>query len=73
MYVWQKAPEGISSSQLAEALLDEKILAVTIPSEALIGDPASHGPDEQFVRLSMVASWEDSERLAEAISQHLKF
>ncbi len=72
MYVWQKTPVGITSGQLAEALLDEKILAVTIPSDALVGDPDSHGPDEQFVRLSMVASWEDSQRLADAISQHLK-
>ena len=73
MYVWQKTPEGVTSGQLAEALLDEKILAVTIPSEALVGDPTRHGPDEQFVRLSMVASWEDSQRLADAIRQHLRF
>ena len=73
MYVWQKTPEGVTSGQLAEALLDEKILAVTIPSEALVGNPEAHGADEQFVRLSMVASWEDSQRLAEAISRHLRF
>jgi len=53
-------------------LLDEKILAVTIPSAALVGDPDQHGPGEQFVRLSMVATWEDSERIAAAIAQHLK-
>ena len=72
LYVWQRAPEGITSTQLSEALLDEKILAVTIPSAALVGDPDQHGPGEQFVRLSMVASWEESERIASAISQYLK-
>ncbi|NCG12115.1 MAG: aminotransferase class I/II-fold pyridoxal phosphate-dependent enzyme [Planctomycetia bacterium] len=72
MYVWQRAPEGVSSADLAEALLDEKILAVTIPSSALVGNASLHGPGEQFVRLSMVANWEDSQRLANAIENHLR-
>ncbi len=72
LYVWQQAPEGVSSTQLAEALLDEKILAVTIPSAALVGDPSRHGPSEQYVRLSMVATWEESERIAAAIVDHLR-
>ncbi|MDE0960327.1 MAG: aminotransferase class I/II-fold pyridoxal phosphate-dependent enzyme [Planctomycetota bacterium] len=72
LYVWQRAPDGVSSTQLAEALLDEKILAVTIPSAALVGDPDRHGPGEQYVRLSMVASWPESERIAAAIAEHLR-
>ena len=72
LYVWQRAPEGVTSTGLAEALLDEKILAVTIPSAALIGDPSQHGPEEQYVRLSMVASWDESEQIATAIAEHLR-
>ena len=72
LYVWQRAPEGVTSTALAEALLDEKILAVTIPSAALVGDASRHGPDEQYVRLSMVATWEESERIAGAIAEHLR-
>lgn len=72
LYVWQKAPVGVTSTELAEALLDERILAVTIPSSALVWDPESHGADEQFVRLSMVATWQQSEQIAAAIVEHLR-
>ena len=73
IYQWQKAPPGVSSVQLAEALLDPAILAVTIPSVALVGDLAAQGEGEEYVRLAMVPTWGECERVAAAIADGLRF
>lgn len=72
LYVWQKAPPGVSSIELAEALLDPAILAVTIPSAALVSNSDAQGEGEEYVRLSMVPSWDDCQRVADAIATTLR-
>lgn len=71
LYIWQKAPEGMSSVEFAEALLHPEILAVTTPSSILRSDPEPERPEDAYVRLSLVPSIEDCERVAAGIEAHL--
>ena len=72
LYIWQKAPEGMSSIEFAEALLHPEIAAVTIPSSILRSDTTPEASEDAFVRLSLVPSVEDCERVAAGIEKHLK-
>ncbi len=71
LYIWQKAPEGMTSLQFAERLLDPKISAVTTPSSLLRSGDAEEPLEEAYVRLSLVPSIEDCERVAAAIESEL--
>jgi len=72
IYIWQKTPRGVGSIEFAERLLDPKIAAVTIPSAALRSSEEPERPEDAYVRLSLVPSEADCERVARAIEKHLK-
>ena len=65
LYVWQRAPKGMSSVQFATLLLDEKLAIVTTPG-SWIAEPTASGenPGEGYVRFALVPSLEDTRRLA---------
>lgn len=67
MYIWQRAPEGVTAMQFAEALLDPRIAAVTVPGELLCLDPSKHEDGCPFVRLALVPTPEECQRVAQAI------
>ncbi|MEM7167854.1 MAG: aminotransferase class I/II-fold pyridoxal phosphate-dependent enzyme [Planctomycetota bacterium] len=71
MYIWQRAPEGVSAMQFAEALLDPRIAAVTVPGELLCLEPSKHADGCPFVRLALVPTVEDCQRVATAIREVL--
>ena len=73
LYIWQKAPAGMSSIEFAEKLLHPEIAAVTIPSSILRSDPTPEAPEDAFVRLSLVPSPEACDRVARGIEEHLRF
>ncbi len=71
LYIWQKAPPGVGSIEFAERLLHPGIAAVTIPSAALRAADEPEPEDEAYVRLSLVPSEEDCERVARGIEEYL--
>ena len=70
LYVWQRAPEGMSSEQFAKRLLDPAIAVVATPGTWLSSGAASDGgadPGEGYVRLALVP---EEERCAEGGAAH---
>ncbi|MEZ4818430.1 MAG: aminotransferase class I/II-fold pyridoxal phosphate-dependent enzyme [Bdellovibrionota bacterium] len=69
-YLWQKAPEGKSGEDLANALVDIGIVA--IPGAA-ISHPTDEGinPGEQFIRLALVPTMEEIMEAADRIVHRL--
>jgi LL-diaminopimelate aminotransferase len=68
IYLWQRAPGGLSSVEFATRLLDPEIAVVTTPG-AWISEQTESGlnPGEGFVRFALVPSVEDTEKAAERI------
>jgi LL-diaminopimelate aminotransferase len=69
LYVWQRAPKGMSSVQFATFLLQEKLAIVTTPG-SWIAEPTASGenPGEGYVRFALVPSLEDTRRAAERLA-----
>jgi LL-diaminopimelate aminotransferase len=69
LYVWQKAPAGMSSVEFAATLLDEAIAVVTTPG-SWISEPTADGenPGEGYVRFALVPTIEDTKKAAQRIS-----
>lgn len=70
-YLWQKAPEGKTGEDLANALVNIGIVA--IPGAA-ISSPSEDGtnPGENFVRLALVPTMQEIEQAASRISTKLE-
>ncbi|MHC4924049.1 MAG: aminotransferase class I/II-fold pyridoxal phosphate-dependent enzyme [Planctomycetota bacterium] len=68
LYVWQKVPEGMTSVEFAQRLLDPEIALVTTPG-AWISDPLADGtnPGEGYVRFALVPSLDDMKRAADRL------
>ena len=68
IYVWQRAPAGMSAVEFATALLQPEIGIVTTPGP-WIADPTADGsnPGEEYVRFALVPAIEATERAAELI------
>jgi LL-diaminopimelate aminotransferase len=69
-FMWQKAPEGMSGSELAQRLLDIGI--VVIPGDSLT-QPTTFGknPGEDYVRIAVMPTIADIEKAAERIRNDL--
>lgn len=67
LYIWQRAPEGMAALEFAEALLHPEIAAVTVPGSLLCVRPDLHPDGCPFVRLALVPSLEDCEKVARAL------
>ncbi|HPQ81906.1 MAG TPA: aminotransferase class I/II-fold pyridoxal phosphate-dependent enzyme [bacterium] len=68
LYVWQRVPDGYSSLSFAERLLDPSIAAAVTPG-SWISEPSPEGnPGEGFVRLALVPTVEQCERVASRIA-----
>jgi LL-diaminopimelate aminotransferase len=69
LYVWQRAPRGMSGVDLAARLLDPRVAVVATPGEWL-SDPVAGGenPGAGHVRFALVPSEEDVARAAERIA-----
>jgi LL-diaminopimelate aminotransferase len=70
LYVWQKAPEGMSSVEFATALLEESIGVVSTPG-SWISEKTAEGenPGEGYVRFALVPTIEDTLKAAGRISE----
>lgn len=68
IYIWQKAPRGMTSVDFAERLLDAAVAVVTTPGD-WISDPAEGGanPGEGYVRFALVPSVEEVQLAADRI------
>lgn len=68
LYVWPRAPRGMSGLEFARRLLDPAIGVVTTPGPAL-GEPLEDGsnPGERHVRFALVPSLDDVRAAAERI------
>jgi LL-diaminopimelate aminotransferase len=68
LYVWQRAPDGMSGVDLAGRLLDPAVAVVTTPGEWL-SDPVADGtnPGAGHVRFALVPSLDDTRRAASRI------
>jgi aspartate/methionine/tyrosine aminotransferase len=69
LYVWQRAPKGMSGVDLAQRLLDPSIAVVTTPGEWL-SDPVADGtnPGAGHVRFALVPSLADTRLAAQRIA-----
>ena len=69
LYVWQKAPPGLSGVDFAAKLLDPKVAVVCTPGEWL-SDAVADGtnPGAGHVRFALVPSLEDTQRAADRIA-----
>lgn len=69
LYVWQKAPEGMSGVDLAARFLQKDVAVVTTPGE-WISDLTADGrnPGAGYVRFALVPSLEDVKRTADKIA-----
>lgn len=69
LYVWQKAPPGLSGVDFAQRLLDPKVAVVCTPGEWL-SDAVADGsnPGAGHVRFALVPSLADTQRAAERIA-----
>jgi LL-diaminopimelate aminotransferase len=65
LFIWQKAPEGVSGLRLATRLLEPDLALITLPgawlSESVQGQ--TENPGHAYIRIALVA---DSDRIAEA-------
>ena len=66
LYIWQKAPEGMSGEDFA-TLLIEKAHCVTTPGEWLSDEVGGNNPGAGHVRFAMVPSLEQVKQAAERI------
>lgn len=69
LYVWQRAPAGMSGIDLAARLLDKEVAVVATPGE-WISDEIHDGtnPGAGHVRFALVPSLEDTKRAADRIA-----
>jgi LL-diaminopimelate aminotransferase len=70
LYIWQRAPEGMGSVDLARRLLAPEVAIVTTPG-AWVSDLCEGGvnPGEGYVRFALVPSLEETRLAAEKIRQ----
>lgn len=72
LYIWQKIPDGFTSVEFAEKLLDPNIAMVTTPGSWVSEETPDGNPGEGYVRLALVPSVEECELSAERIRKYLK-
>lgn len=70
LYIWQKAPEGMSGVELAGRLLEKDVAVVCTPGE-WISDVVADGsnPGAGYVRFALVPTVEDTRLAAERIAK----
>ncbi len=72
LYIWQRTPEGMTSTDLALRLLDPSVAVVATPGEWISAPgPDGKNPGEGFVRFALVPNIEDCQRAAERIAAAL--
>jgi LL-diaminopimelate aminotransferase len=67
MYVWQRAPEGLSAEDFAKRLLDPAVALVTTPGTWLSSARGDDDPGEGHIRLALVPTMEECEEAARRI------
>jgi LL-diaminopimelate aminotransferase len=73
IYVWQRGPGTMSSSQLCERLLAPEVAVAALPGEALSPAlPDGSCPGRGYVRFSMTALPERIDEAARRIREHLE-
>jgi len=72
LHMWQRVPDGFSSVEFAERLLDPKIAIVVTPGSWVSDEAHGVNPGEGFVRLSLVPSIEECHEVAQRIRKYLK-
>jgi LL-diaminopimelate aminotransferase len=70
LYVWQKAPDGMSGVDLAARFLEKDVAAVTTPGE-WISDVTADGrnPGAGYVRFALVPTLDDVRKTADRIAR----
>lgn len=71
LYIWQRIPEGVSSVEFAEMLLDPEIAVVSTPGNWISVEAGGENPGEGFVRLALVPSVDECRAAADRISRRL--
>ncbi len=71
LYIWQRVPEGVTSVEFAEMLLDPEIAVVATPGNWISEEMPDGNPGEGFVRLALVPSVEECRTAAERIARRL--
>ncbi len=71
LYVWQRAPEGVSSLELAERLMEPDVGVICTPGSLIADEVQGEGkrnPGEGYVRFALTALEEDVQKAADRIA-----
>ena len=69
LYVWQKGPEGMSSVEFAQRLLDPEVAIVATPGTWLSSSEGGQDPGEGYVRLALVPTPEECAEAARRLER----
>jgi LL-diaminopimelate aminotransferase len=69
IFVWQRAPEGMTSVDFAKRLLDPDVAIVVTPGTWISSGDGADDPGEGFVRLALVPRVEECEEAARRLGR----
>ena len=72
IYLWQKAPENTNSVEFAKKLLQREISVVSTPGAWISETVNGINPGNNYIRMALVPSLEDTKEAANRIKRHLK-
>ena len=67
LYIWQKAPKGMSGEAFAQKLLDKNVGIVATPGAALAKEQQGINPGKDYIRFALVPSIRECREAAERI------
>jgi|TARA_B100001971_G_scaffold204227_1_gene220151 LL-diaminopimelate aminotransferase len=72
IYIWQKAPNGMNSVDFAKKLLQKEICVAATPGTWISETVNGINPGNNYVRLALVPSLDETKEAARRIKAHLK-
>jgi LL-diaminopimelate aminotransferase len=72
IYIWQKAPKGMNSVDFAKRLLEKDICIAATPGAWISETVNGINPGNDYVRMALVPSLDQTKEAAKRIKEHLK-
>lgn len=70
-YIWQRVPDGYTSKEMAQKLLDPAIATAVTPGSALAVDVNGINPGEGYIRIALVPTVEETRKATERMVKNL--
>ena len=72
LYIWQKTPNKLNSVEFAKKLLQKEIAVVVTPGNWISANFNGENPGNNYVRLALVPTLEETKKAAKRIMENLK-